>query len=97
MRADKIAKTLKNFTLSELLDLNFALNEEIELRQERGEHDGPALKQTDSIERTVYTKCGKPSCRCALGEKLHGPYRYLYWRENGRLRSRYLGKGNLKQ
>ena len=32
-------------------------------------------------------RCGKANCtRCP-----HGPYWYAYWREDGRLRSRYLG------
>jgi len=95
-RADKIAKTIKGFSLTELLDLNYALNEEIDHRQEQGELDLPAIslddKQDAKTERSVYTKCGKASCRCANGELLHGPYRYQYWREAGRLRSRYLGK-----
>jgi hypothetical protein len=33
-------------------------------------------------------RCGRPNCtRCP-----HGPYWYAYWREDGRLRSRYIGK-----
>lgn len=33
-------------------------------------------------------RCGKPGCtRCP-----HGPYWYAYWRESGRVRSRYIGK-----
>lgn len=33
-------------------------------------------------------RCGRESCtRCP-----HGPYWYAYWREGGRLRSRYIGK-----
>lgn len=33
-------------------------------------------------------KCGKSGCtRCP-----HGPYWYAYWREEGKLRSRYIGK-----
>jgi hypothetical protein len=33
-------------------------------------------------------RCGKQGCsRCP-----HGPYWYGYWREDGRLRSRYIGK-----
>lgn len=33
-------------------------------------------------------RCGKRGCtRCP-----HGPYWYAYWREGGRLRSRYIGK-----
>ena len=34
-------------------------------------------------------KCGKPHCHCAYGHR-HGPYSYLMWREDGRLRKRYL-------
>ena len=40
--------------------------------------------------RVEYRKCGK-DCRCN-GGRGHGPYRYMYWWENGRLRSRYLGR-----
>ena len=36
-----------------------------------------------------WKRCGKGSCRCARGE-LHGPYAYLFWRERGRLRKRYV-------
>ncbi|MCL4490108.1 MAG: hypothetical protein M1570_18545 [Chloroflexi bacterium] len=33
-------------------------------------------------------RCGKPNCtRCP-----HGPYWYAYWKENGRTRSRYVGR-----
>jgi hypothetical protein len=31
----------------------------------------------------------RPTCRCAGGD-LHGPYYYLFWRERGRLRKRYV-------
>ena len=36
-----------------------------------------------------YVRCGTPGCRCESGT-LHGPYFYLFWREGGRLRKRYL-------
>ena len=40
-----------------------------------------------------YRRCGKSGCpRCAAGGTGHGPYWFAYWREGGRLRSRYLGK-----
>lgn len=33
-------------------------------------------------------RCGKTNCtRCP-----HGPYWYAYWKENGRTRSRYIGR-----
>ena len=37
--------------------------------------------------RLEYIKCGNYECR-----KLHGPYLYAYWKENGILKKRYLGK-----
>ena len=36
-----------------------------------------------------WIRCGKSRCRCATGE-LHGPYQYLFWREGGRLKKRYI-------
>ncbi|HVA92306.1 MAG TPA: BTAD domain-containing putative transcriptional regulator, partial [Chloroflexota bacterium] len=40
-----------------------------------------------------YRRCRKPGCgQCADGNPGHGPYWFAYWRENGRLFSRYLGK-----
>src|SRR5579864_8314042 len=39
-----------------------------------------------------YTRCHKLTCRrCAEGPG-HGPYWYAFWWENGRTRTRYLGK-----
>jgi hypothetical protein len=38
--------------------------------------------------RQELVRCGKRNCaRCP-----HGPYWYAYWREGGRVRSRYVGK-----
>ena len=38
--------------------------------------------------RQERVRCGREGCsRCP-----HGPYWYAYWRENGRQRSRYIGK-----
>jgi predicted ATPase/DNA-binding SARP family transcriptional activator len=43
--------------------------------------------------RQQYRRCGKQSCsRCAPGQPGHGPYWYAFWREQGRPRSRYIGK-----
>jgi hypothetical protein len=37
--------------------------------------------------RLEEVRCGKPGCtKCP-----HGPYWYAYWREGGRVRSRYIG------
>lgn len=38
--------------------------------------------------RQERVRCGRKGCtRCP-----HGPYWYAYWREEGRVRSRYIGK-----
>jgi hypothetical protein len=36
-----------------------------------------------------YVKCGKPNCKCASGQA-HGPYFAAFWKENGRMRKRYI-------
>lgn len=38
--------------------------------------------------RQQWVRCGKEACTACP----HGPYWYAYWREDGRQRSRYLGK-----
>ena len=38
--------------------------------------------------RQEFVKCGKDGCTTCP----HGPYWYAYWREDGRTRSRYVGK-----
>lgn len=50
-------------------------------------HMGHRLYQFERV------RCGKVGCKCA-GEngELHGPYWYAYWRDNGKLKSRYVGK-----
>ncbi|MCC5947673.1 MAG: hypothetical protein JJT89_04380 [Nitriliruptoraceae bacterium] len=38
--------------------------------------------------RQEEVRCGKPTCRSCP----HGPYWYAYWREDGRVRKRYIGR-----
>lgn len=47
--------------------------------------DDPASRVT---LRRQLVRCGKSSCRRCP----HGPYYYAYWWEDGRRRSRYVGK-----
>jgi hypothetical protein len=55
------------------------------LHQDGGERATAEAKVTYRLEPV---RCGKSGCgRCP-----HGPYWYAYWREDGRLRSRYIGK-----
>lgn len=41
-----------------------------------------------------YVKCGDDTCKCKDGNKkdMHGPYRYRYFRVDGKLTSEYVGK-----
>ncbi len=51
--------------------------------------DNPLPKMGHGSVSAQWVRCGKPSCRCARGER-HGPYYYRFWREDGRLRKRYV-------
>jgi len=45
------------------------------------------------VERHI--RCGRSGCHCAESEG-HGPYYSLVWRENGRVRTRYLRKAEIR-
>ena len=42
--------------------------------------------------RQEYTKCNKTGCQSCAQLGGHGPYWYAYWRENGKLKKKYIGK-----
>jgi hypothetical protein len=46
--------------------------------------------------RLELVKCGKEQCKVCRAGPAHGPYWYVYWKQNGRTRSEYIGK-ELKQ
>lgn len=50
------------------------------------------LPKTSAICRQ-FRKCGKPGCKCNAGD-LHGPYFFYFYRENGRLRKKYIRKAD---
>jgi hypothetical protein len=56
---------------------------------------GREVVESRQIGKVTYrwegVKCGKSACRCATGQ-LHGPYWYAYQRQNGRVKSWYVGK-----
>src|SRR5215211_3899191 len=72
--------------------------------------DSPARSKNvgESLPKTVvapayrfavcaqYVKCGKPNCKCALGQS-HGPYFAAFWKENGRIRKRYIRLADVEQ
>jgi hypothetical protein len=90
-------KSKKPSALSRLSDKEIQQLREIEDRlrravQERraGSKSGVQAEQSFGSLTFRYetVRCGKPNCtRCP-----HGPYWYAYWKENGRTRSRYVGR-----
>ena len=91
---DKISKQVmrlvESFTVDELLDLRFDLEELIDQKRQAADQPGEIDNQVDGIKEQ-YRKCGKKSCHCQSGE-LHGPYLYRYFKRNGRTVSEYIGK-----
>src|SRR5689334_3518773 len=97
-RADQIEKTISqimklaaDFSLDEMLDLRFDLEERIEELREKHSADVSTQAEPTITMREEWRKCGKPNCRCNTDGPLHGPYIYEYWKQNGRTRSRYVG------
>ena len=56
-------------------------------RLEHRGHEFPDLGPGVKIRRQM-VRCGKESCTTCP----HGPYLYAYWHEDGRQRSKYLGR-----
>lgn len=77
---------LRNWTQARLLAL---ADEDASVRKPEAV-TGEVRPASRSV-RAQYVRCGRPDCSCATG-KGHGPYWYEYWREGGRIRSKYLGK-----
>ncbi|HZQ09370.1 MAG TPA: DUF6788 family protein [Anaerolineae bacterium] len=90
---DEILKDLSEKQLAELRAIDERLNAALlDRRAGRSvESDAPVRMdaQIGSITfRYETVRCGKENCsRCP-----HGPYWYAYWKENGRTRSRYIGR-----
>ena len=58
------------------------------LAQTRLHQTGVLQPDTKVSLRQQMVKCGRDSCTTCP----HGPYWYAYWREDGKRRSKYVGK-----
>src|SRR3954468_23656459 len=89
---------LRTTSTGELENLRNRIETELSRRElaERGPAPGrqvveerPALAGTLRLEMV---KCGKDRCKKCEGGEGQGPYWYLYFRRDGKLTSRYIGK-----
>ncbi len=99
----QIRAALKSLTLEQAKRLQGELEKTIQKLEHQQEISQPKssgkreIVQVQHVGDRIYQleqiRCGKPGCKCA-GEngELHGPYWYAYWRESGKLKSRYIGK-----
>jgi hypothetical protein len=49
-------------------------------------------EETGGTYRLEYVRCGKDNCTRCAGGPAHGPYWYVYYRRNGKVVSKYVGK-----
>ena len=96
---ERLQKQIQRLSLVEKQALQSWLSKEIEEELQPPAvttATGREVVKTDQVGLITYqselVKCGKSNCRCADGEKLHGPYWYGYRKEKGRLKSWYIGK-----
>ena len=73
------------------------LEAQLDAQERTGQKGGEVLEVEPARGGGSYVlqkvRCGKPTCRCArAGGELHGPYWYLYWKKDGKTKSRYVGK-----
>lgn len=60
--------------------------------------EGESVERVEQTEKGTVVKkkvpCGKENCKCASDSPgdLHGPYKYLYYRDGDKVKSDYLGK-----
>jgi hypothetical protein len=89
---------LDNATTPELETLRNRIEAELTRRELAQKEPAPGHQMVEERPTSAGTlrlemvKCGKDRCKkCERGER-HGPYWYLYFRRNGKLISRYIGK-----
>jgi hypothetical protein len=62
-------------------------NSDSNINENRKDNDIPE----NATIREEYVKCGNPACqKCNIDG--HGPYLYAYWKQDKKLKKRYVGK-----
>ena len=98
MTLAQVKRAARTLSLRQLRSLDEWVHELIARAQAHAREEKPRAKQVVeewTLENKTYrlegVRCGKDKCKCASG-RLHGPYWYSYTREQGRVKSQYVGK-----
>lgn len=93
-KTHKILTQIQNLDLDELRRLSHEIQLLITTRE--AEQQPPARQRVEERRRggvsycLEYTRCGK--CKKCANGPAHGPYWYAYWNEEGKTKSKYIGK-----
>ena len=75
-----------------IVEITNRLSGRLKSQQELSSRNYNSVPSSATI-RKEYIKCGNPCCyRCK-----HGPYYYGYWKENGKLKKKYIGRYNPRE
>ena len=75
-----------------IVEITNRLSGRLKSQQELSSRNYKSVPSSATI-RKEYIKCGNPCCyRCK-----HGPYYYGYWKENGKLKKKYIGRYNPRE
>jgi hypothetical protein len=95
-RVDRLTTSAAKLSLPELHDLAGQIAALIEERERPPENPNRVVieerRTPGGTLRLELVKCGKGACKRCAGGPAHGPYWYAYWKQDGRTRSRYIGK-----
>ena len=84
----RVTDIVRRLSPAELRQLVILARGRLQAIDPAGPQFGDSPGEPEIHYRQQAVRCGKPGCtRCP-----HGPYWYAYWREGGRLRTRYVGK-----
>lgn len=97
MRIRDFQRLIRGFSIEQKRALGVWLQDLI-VQEDRKERRRSQVSKREASQgsdhrtyRRVSIRCGKEGCKCNEG-KLHGPYWYAYWSEQGKTRSQYIGK-----
>jgi len=89
---------LRALSLDQLLELSAVVRQLIQNAKENEKRRARLKREIDQKKahdnktyRLVSIRCGKENCKCIKGSG-HGPYWYAFWSEQGKTRSKYIGK-----